>query len=843
MPQRPDHKTKKMEEPYRKEENPEAWTAWQCLSRTCVNVFLTGRAGTGKTTFLKRLKEHSPKRMVVVAPTGVAAINAGGVTIHSFFQLPFSPYIPGTQPKKDFKIRKQKLYIIRTMDLLVIDEISMVRADLLDAIDAQLRLLRRSQRPFGGVQLLLIGDLQQLAPVVQDAEVSILSEHYSTFYFFGSQALRRTQYLTVELQKVYRQSDPAFVSLLNKVRDNRMDAQSLALLNSRYKENFRPSDDERYIRLTTHNSQADSVNQLNLSMLGGTAKTYDCETVNKFPEAMYPGEAHLTLKVGAQVMFIKNDRQSEKRFFNGKIGVVSELKAKSVIVSCSDSNGDIEVGYDEWQNVSYTVDSSTNEIVENVEGVFRQIPLRLAWAITIHKSQGLTFDHAIIDAANSFSHGQVYVALSRCRTFEGMVLSSKIPQSAIIPDAQIANFIREQSANVVTDESIELFAMEYSYTVLAELFNFDNITTPTFRLLSILQEHYAKTYPKLIKDIEARLTMSQNEIDAVGHKFIELCVSKKAQGVNPQSDPQFSLRIVNGAKYFLTKLSSTIETIASECDIALDNQTVNKQYHLALGHLKEELKLKKTMLKTISEEGFSAQNVAKAKAQALSEDVPTSAHSDGMHAGGPKSAVADVRNPELFKMLDEWRKQMAEEQNIGTASVISTQGLISIANEVPTTIAELRTLPRVGTIKVRRYGNLILQIVSAYKKSMGLPELSIPAGPETDVVGEPDAEQDGKEPTHEISLRLFNKLHNVEAVAQERGLKAATIKGHLFKAVSEGLLDIDEVLPPTRRERLRTLLEKTDPEDKEYGKALVQMGFDYSEIRYVKAQMAAEKEE
>ena len=390
--------------------NEQLELAWQFVERTGVNVFLTGKAGTGKTTFLRQLKERSPKRMIVVAPTGVAAINAGGVTIHSFFQFPLAPYVPGSSfNTKDerFRFSKEKKRIIRTLDLLVIDEISMVRADLLDQIDAVLRLHKDKNRPFGGVQLLMIGDLSQLAPVARESDWTLLREYYTTPYFFGSKALQQTRHVTIELQHVYRQTDTTFVDILNEVRENRLTANGLAMLNSRYCKEEKVLNSEGVIRLTTHNLTANNYNEQRMDSLKGKRYTYEAEITGTFPESSYPAEKTLELKKGCQVMYLKNDTQGA-RYYNGKLGIITSLDDDHIKVRGLDDDTEVEVTPDIWTNARYVIDKESKEIREEIDGEFRQYPLRLAWAITVHKSQGLTFDRAVIDVNAAFAAGQVY---------------------------------------------------------------------------------------------------------------------------------------------------------------------------------------------------------------------------------------------------------------------------------------------------------------------------------------------------------------------------------------------------------------------------------------------------
>jgi ATP-dependent exoDNAse (exonuclease V) alpha subunit len=398
--------------------------AFRFVTETSEHIFLTGKAGTGKTTFLKYLKENCAKNIVVAAPTGVAAINAGGVTLHSLFQLPFHPFLPTRHNKDELlaKIRfnKQQQQLLRKMELLVIDEISMVRCDVMDAIDTILRSVRRNhETAFGGVQVLCIGDLYQLPPVVQNQEWAILQEYYDSPFFFDSLAVKEQMPLLIELNKIYRQKEDSFVRLLNKIRNNDMDADDFEDLHLRFDPGFRPTEDQKYITLSSHNRQADEINQRQINQLLSPAHTYNAEIEDDFPEHLNPVDRALVLKKGAQVMFMKNDAVY-KRYFNGKIGVIKSLEDEKIVVECD--GYDIDVPKETWENSKYTLNRTDGKLEQQTLGTFTQYPLRLAWAITIHKSQGLTFEKVMIDAGSAFSSGQVYVALSRCTSLEGIVL-------------------------------------------------------------------------------------------------------------------------------------------------------------------------------------------------------------------------------------------------------------------------------------------------------------------------------------------------------------------------------------------------------------------------------------
>jgi hypothetical protein len=502
------------------EENGDLRTAWEFIEHTGKSVFLTGKAGTGKTTFLKTLRKRSTKRMIVVAPTGVAAINAEGMTIHSFFQLPPSPFIPQATFKNHFEYSKEKRNIMRTLDLLVIDEISMVRCDLLDAIDHVMRKFREHDKPFGGVQLLMIGDLQQLTPVVTPEEIEILKSYYNTPYFFGSKALQSTGFVTIELHHVYRQQDEKFIRILNHIRDGQPAKEDLALLNSRYDPAFHPKAEEGYIRLTTHNRSADNYNGSELEKLTAPPYTYQARIKGTFPEYSYPTGVELTLKTGAQVMFVKNDPSEEKRFYNGRIGRVIRLSKDLVQVQCQGDDEPIDVKPETWENDKYIINPETKVIEPEVQGTFEQFPLRLAWAITIHKSQGLTFEHAIIDARFSFASGQVYVALSRCKSLEGLVLASSISTSSVIRDQRVDSFIQKQADETAASiQQLPTLKEEYFRDQLMELFNFNELTQETNSMLRLMAESFRR-YSRLLNAYQLLHLQLSQKIVPTARKWI-----------------------------------------------------------------------------------------------------------------------------------------------------------------------------------------------------------------------------------------------------------------------------------------------------------------------------------
>ena len=622
------------------EMNEESILAWNIIEKTSANLFLTGKAGTGKTTFLKHLKEKSPKRMVVLAPTGIAAINAGGMTIHSFFQLPFSPYIPGTTfgsgEQKRYQFSKLKRNIIRSIDLLVIDEISMVRSDLLDAIDSVLRQYRkRHDLPFGGVQLLMIGDLQQLAPVVTAQEEQLLKEHYDTPFFFSSNALKQVGYLTVELKKVYRQQDEQFISLLNQIRENRASDATLQALNQRFIPNFEPPKNSNFIRLTTHNAPAQQINERQLAALPSRAFSYTAEVEDNFPESSYPADFMLTLKPGAQVMFIKNDPQH--RFYNGMIGEVIGVKpdeeGDKIIVRSKDSDEVFELEKMEWVNAKYTINEETKEIEETVEGKFRQYPLRLAWAITIHKSQGLTFEHAIIDASHSFTHGQTYVALSRCKTLEGMVLSQPLSRGAIISSQTVDAFNSQLAAP--TQEQISYLEQQYVLHCIGELFDFYAISGSYEHLMRCLVEFFNSKYPRVVSEYQ-KLQVVLKSLIGVSDKFRLQYTRMLSQ--NPDIlQAELQERIHKGAEYFFDKIG-ILSDLIRKSNLDTDNKVAKKQFQDRFSVFSEDVKLKERLLKYERSAVFTVTDYLKKKAQfMLLDEMGEGASSSAGYGSGRKA--------------------------------------------------------------------------------------------------------------------------------------------------------------------------------------------------------------
>ena len=598
------------------EQNRELRTAWEFVEHTGRSIFLTGKAGTGKTTFLKTVVERSSKRSIVVAPTGVAAINAGGMTIHSFFQLPFSPFVPGAKIESRFDFGREKRKLIASLDLLIIDEISMVRSDLLDAIDSVLRRFRDRYKPFGGVQLLMIGDLQQLTPVVTPEDEKMLAPYYDTPYFFGSKALAQIDYVTIQLEKVYRQQDDTFLTLLNHIREGHPTEGDLQLLNSRCQPAFIPKPEEGYIRLTTHNQMANHYNESELRKLPGRAYHYQARIEGTFPDYAYPTAETLTLKVGTQVMFVKNDPSGEHRYYNGRIGHVTLAEANRLLVWCPGDSEAIEVEPLEWENARYTLNPETHEIESEVLGKFSQLPLRLAWAITIHKSQGLTFERAIIDASLSFAPGQVYVALSRCKTLEGMVLASRIPPQAIINDERVDNYIgHQEEAARQSIQQLPTLKDEYYRYLLMELFDFKDILFREEYLSRIITEFFYHAYTDIAELHKQALENYKQQVVAVADKWL---AKIQLMTIDALREPEFLNRVKRSAAYFEQSLGQVLsKPLAMVPDVKSQNKLAMKRLTENYADLRQAWLSRRYLLQQMSEQTFTIAGYLRQKQHSL----------------------------------------------------------------------------------------------------------------------------------------------------------------------------------------------------------------------------------
>jgi hypothetical protein len=773
-------------------ENTPLQIASEFVHHTNKNIFLTGKAGTGKTTFLHNLKKTLHKRMAIVAPTGVAAINAGGVTIHSFFQLPFGPHIPGsiTASGSIHKFNRDRINLLKSLDLLVIDEISMVRADMLDAIDEVLRRYKNRNEAFGGVQLLMIGDLHQLSPVIKDEDWNVLKTYYNTVYFFGSLALQKTNPVRIELTHIYRQSDSKFIDLLNRVRENNLDLETLNTLNERFIPDFRPADDEEYITLTTHNASAQQTNAIKLERISGKSKTFEASVSGDFPSYSYPTELSLELKVGAQVMFVKNDASREKLYYNGKIGLITKITTDAIFVKCKSDYDEIVVEPAEWKNVKYALNETTKEIEEQILGSFTQYPLKLAWAITIHKSQGLTFEKAIIDANASFAHGQVYVALSRCKSFEGMVLSTRITTTSVRTDGTVAAYSKDASDNPPGEVALSEAKINFQQSLLFELFDFNEIKRAFFQLTRILDENSQILNPSVLETLKPMTVGAEQDIFLVASKFKNQLTQLLPEHILPEDDETVKSRSRKAIEYFLTKISKTIYPELNDLAIETDNSALKKTASQALENLQKTVFIKHACLNACFE-GFKTTTYMRAKANA---DIDFKARTPVSLMRKPAAPRKGQKHGKLYEDLRAWRNAIADENDMPEYMVLPMKTLVDLVENLPTDMKQLGKIKGIGKAKLSMYGDAMLKIIQAYVTENDIKKTE----PEED---NPENEIRGKKPksdTKKVSFELFQSGKTIEEIARERGFTPGTIETHLLHFIETGDLDIFSVFAPAR---------------------------------------------
>ena len=783
--------------------NKEMQLAKKLIETTNENVFLTGNAGTGKTTFLNLLRTQTAKRMVVLAPTGVAAINAKGQTIHSFFQLPFTPFLPEYKKEKG-QIKKDKINIFRTIDLLVIDEISMVRADLLDAIDDRLREYRKQKyTPFGGVQCLFIGDLQQLPPVVRDEDWALMQKHYSTPFFFSSKALQESSYVTIELKKIYRQADEKFISILNEVRNNHLSMESLNELNKHYLPEYEPKEGE--IFLTTHNKIADAFNEKKLNELEEESNIYNAIIKDRFPESMYPVDESLELKIGAQVMFTRNNR--EANYYNGKIGTIIDLSEHKITIKCKEDAFPIVAERETWENTEIKIDKESKDQYEEVVGSFSQFPLRLAWAITIHKSQGLTFDRAIIDAIASFSHGQVYVALSRCKSLDGMVLKSPIKLESIITDLNVTRYMQyegERAANI--EEALPQLQKRYMIVLLNEMFDFTDIHQIFGRVFNMAQtgNQLNTQMPKLCELISAEYYSMTTDIVDVANKFRNQYTALVDAASNIYTDEHLQQRIKAAVGYFLGKLADIDIDIYNE-DIELDNRSVEDAYNAQTAEFVKLVRIKTALLSAFKEQPFTTTSFLEARAKATLD----------IEMGKLERTKADMTvagvDPVLQHRLTKWRSDKADGGPL--AYVMSMKTLQEIAARLPKSTEDMKTIPGLGTKRITKYGDEIVKIVRQFiadkrddkltdeeKELMTKASSKKTKSSKSSKSSEPD--------TYQKTLILFKEGKSIQEIVDERALSLGTIENHLTKLVYNCELKAEDVINESNLNMIDKILSK-----------------------------------
>ena len=813
--------------------------AEEFIHYTNSSIFLTGKAGTGKTTFLKYIKEHSTKQIAVVAPTGVAAINAGGVTIHSFFQLPFTPYVPAKvnwnntqefatdkqQLLSKTKLNKERIAIIQKLELLIIDEVSMVRCDVLDALDTILRHYRNQHHlPFGGLQVLFIGDLYQLPPVVPQQEWSLLSQYYASPYFFDSLVMKETEPAYIELEKIYRQDDEVFISLLNKIRNNNLDQTSYDILLEHYNPEFNASTEAGFITLTTHNHRADTINTEALSNLNSVSYFFKAAIEDDFGEKLFPVEENLELKLGAQVMFTKNDLDKSKRYFNGKIGTITKINDDEIYVKCKDDIDEIKVDKYRWENIKYALNLEKQIVEESVIGAFIQYPLRLAWAITIHKSQGLTFDKAIIDAGSAFAPGQVYVALSRCRTLNGIVLVSKITNNSLHVDDRIANYCKKNKINQL-QESLEFEKKLHQFSTLQDLFQYKKELQNVSKLQAIIEEHESSLTKSSFEFIEKLLNKIQ-QLLKVGNGFVHQLNTLENNKLTIEANNILQERFQKAATYFITELNQTIEFIES-CTIISDNKSHTKNINEYLKSLFELLSFKKYVLENLKDRFVFEQYLQ------IKKEFTNPIFKVNVYSGKSTVAFHHKTHPILYNILKELRDEICEETGEEIFMVASTKSLDEMATYLPQSKTALQLISGFGKVKVEQYGFIFLEAIINYCTQNNLETLIHTKQKVTD---KKESTKTSKPRTKDISLQFFKSGKTISEIATERNLTTSSIESHLLPFVSSGIIKIEELLPFHKIGIIEKVLkENEDRTSLTIIKEILGESISFAEIRFVEA--------
>ena len=724
--------------------------------------------------------------MVIVAPTGVAAINAKGVTIHSFFQMPFGPILPNqiaNTSNAQRKFSKTKIDIIKSLDLVIIDEISMVRADLLDGIDQVMRRYKNRNKVFGGAQILMIGDLQQLAPVVRPNEWSLLQSHYNTIYFFSSKAYQEANVVSIELKHIYRQKNEDFIKILNEIRTDTLSDMSAKILNKNYNPSFSPTKEEGYITLTTHNNRANLINESELNKLKIKSSFFKAEISGKFNENAYPNAERLELKVGAQVMFIKNDSSTDKRYYNGKIGIITAISKESVTVKCANEIDEIVTEKETWSNINYSINEETKAIKEEMIGAFSQIPLRLAWAITIHKSQGLTFEKAIIDAEASFAHGQTYVALSRCTSLEGLVLKTPITSSAIINDNTVSIFNESVEENHPDESILNESEKHFQLNLISEILDYQPLLYPITRLIDVFYNNRTSIKGDVIDHLQ---TVKDDGIVAlmkISNGFKNQLNTLSEDNVLPENSSQIQERFIKAITYFLNTTKNSIQKPLDTITFSTDNKAVKKDFSKQFDSLQEKLEEKLFALQKMTK-GFKVQEYLQVRANAvLQKTEPIK-----------KKKVASKRDPILALKLRELRDGIAKSLEIAHFQIFTQETLYALCDDLPRTEKELLKVVGMGKTRVSKYGEEILEAIEVYCKENGINRLN-------------QQKKEDKKPTKQISFELFKAGLSIKEISKERSLTPGTIENHLANYISSGDIDVLELIPLKRYKNIRNQVE------------------------------------
>lgn len=792
------------------------------VKNTNRNIFITGKAGTGKTTFLHRLKEHTGKQTAVLAPTGVAAINAGGSTIHSFFQLPFSPFIPTTEGKKEFvskiKMKNRSRRIIQKLELIVIDEVSMVRVDIMDAIDTILRSVRHRQNElFGGVQMIFMGDMYQLSPVVKETERYILSQFYKGIYFFHSVAIQQQRPIHIEFEKVFRQTDIKFISLLNNIRNNTLNNDDLSVLDSCYLPNFVPAKDDTYITLTTHNYKADSINEEELSKIEAPIVRFRATTKGDFPEKNFPVDEMLVLKIGAKVMFVKNDSESPRRFYNGKIGEIIDIEDETILVKCSGEDDDIEVKRMDWHNISYTIDENTQNINEEILGIFRQFPLRLAWAITIHKSQGLTFEKAIVDTEDAFAAGQVYVALSRCRSLQGLILSSKINKESIRNDENIVAFSSGKENEEQLGKKLSKSEKEYFNQLLLSIYDFNPLLNTVKKLCNTCKKGDTHIDDEAVNFAQNIVTQAAN-IHGVGINF-QNQLQKIVQGSSYDRD-FLHQRLGAAATFFFEKISLVVDTL-KEMPATTDNKKTARIYDDDMLDIFTVCEQKKYLIQGIKD-NFDIKIYSD-----LNNNFKLPSWNFTIYSRTTPASVSKSLHPKLMHLLFQLRNNIADETHLPIYLVAGSKTISDMSDYLPQNKKELLLIKGFGEKKYERFGELFLDCIRNYcslhhiQSNMHL------------LAEKPTHKHEKKSPrgsSANDSLILYQQGIDIQTIANQRNITQGTVAGHLSRFVQDGTLQLEQFISTERLETMYKALQSKEPSASAFS-FLKETGFSEVEVK------------
>ena len=680
------------------------------ILNTDTTLFVTGRAGTGKTTLLRYVAESSQKNTVVVAPTGIAAINAGGVTIHSFFKLPFAPFIPSVIEAKKLiagqKMRAEFRSVIRSVDMIIIDEVSMLRADILDAIDVVLRHYRNSKFPFGGVQMVFFGDMYQLPPVCVNDEWFILKDYYTTPYFFSAKVFEKQEIVCLELDKIFRQRDADFVEILNQVRNNNISKENFNRLNDRYNPDFDLENNPDFVVLTTHNAVSDDINESRLIDIDSKTFIFDAAIKGDFPEYLYPVEQQIVLKKGARVMFTANDHiNPERLYYNGKMGTVVELEDNNVYVTCDGEDDPIQVNYETWENNTFSYNRKENSVDVKTIGTFTQLPLRLAWAITIHKSQGLTFQKVAIDAANSFTSGQVYVALSRCTSLDGIVLLSPINSNSIMVDSRIQRFSKNNFNEDLLPDFVNRKKRDTLCNMLIKLFSFNLLEVAVLDLKSYVTEFRADFSDYTPEMVENILSIVQDLSD-VGTRFaVQL---RKITNAN-----DFSLlnsRVNDAKKYFLQRLE-TLEKAMDITNVSTKKKERANKFSKFLNEVNKNLQETLFFLKNL-DDNISVEQFYMLRHEFVVEKVNYNIYEEEKEDANEQTVDSELIAV-IYSKLMAWRNNLAKELDIPSYLIFKKDTIMEMAQKMPDTKDKLLKINGVGKVKAGKYGQECIDIIKS----------------------------------------------------------------------------------------------------------------------------------